>query len=335
MQAWRITAPRNIEMYESKSGEVTSPELVRVKIEMSAVTHRDLSLYKKGASSPIIPGRLAAGVISEAHPDDTFFTKSERVVIDPVIPCGKCIECRTGHSNHCPKKTVLGLNHDGLHTDFITLPVDAVHKLPPTVSFETALFTEYIAIALNALDKIDIKKGDHVAILAANKLGYVIAQLVAYYQAIPVVIDVDDVMLAYSKEAGVPYIFNPDKTNVRDEVVSITGGRLCEKVIYLTNTPKSINTALSVCAYNGIICAVGYEEADVQADFAEICKKQLTICTMDSGTGAFSSAINLLATKAVKIQDMLAETVAFDNLGKVYEETDSSELIFKTIPVKV
>ena len=98
MQAWRITGPRKIEIYESKSGEVSSPDLVRVKIETCAVTHRDVSLFRKGVSSPIIPGRLAAGVISEAHPDDTLFTKSERVVIDPIIPCGKCIECRTGHS---------------------------------------------------------------------------------------------------------------------------------------------------------------------------------------------------------------------------------------------
>lgn len=72
MQAWRITGPERIERYEAKSGEVSSPSLVRVKIEQFAVSSRDIKTYESGNGAPIIPGRHGAGVVSEAHADDGF-----------------------------------------------------------------------------------------------------------------------------------------------------------------------------------------------------------------------------------------------------------------------
>lgn len=334
MQAWRITAPKTMEKYEAKSGEVSSPELVRVKIEQFAVSKGDVRIYDTGAGAPIIPGRHGVGVISEAHPDDSFFVKSDRVVIDPYLPCGECIECKTGHREKCLKKRILGVNTDGLQTDFITLPAECVHKLPQIVPFESAIFTEYVAMAINAIDKTDVKKGDHVAVLAANKIGNIMAQLISYYQAIPIVIDSNEEMLSIASETGIPYVLNSEKTDIREEIVSLTGGRMCEKVIYLTNKPGLIDVGLSICAANGIFCAVGFEEFAVQADFSVICKKQLTVCTMNSGSGAFPSAINLLANKAVKTQKLVAGAIGFEDIPNAYANAGDVNFDVQSILVK-
>ncbi len=334
MQAWRIVAPKKIEKYEAKSGDVSSTEFVRVKIEQFAISRSDVKTYTSGSGAPIIPGRHGVGVISEAHAEDVFFKKSDRVVVDPYIACGECIECKTGHTERCLKRRILGRDTDGLQTDFITLPTECVHKLPQNVPFESAVFAEYVAMAINAIDKIDIKKGDHVAVLAANKIGNIMAQLIAYYQAIPIVIDNSDEMLALAVEAGIPYTLNPDKVDIKEEIVSMTGGRLCEKVIYMTNKPDQIDLGLSICAPYGIMCAVGYEQAEASADFAMICKKQLTVCTIDSGSNAFPTAINLLATKAVKTQLLIDKTVGFDDVPAVYKDADSVNFDAKSVLVK-
>ncbi|MEG1710344.1 MAG: alcohol dehydrogenase catalytic domain-containing protein [Clostridia bacterium] len=333
MKAWNLIAPKQLEMVTSQSAPVTNSELVKVKIEIGALSFTDVHSYNGNSSKfPIILGRHGVGVISEVYPsDDSFFIKSDRVVIDPVIPCGQCMECKTGHFKNCSNKKILGVNADGLQTDFITLPIDTVHKIPQNIPFETAVFTEYVALAVNALDKINIQKGDHVAILASNKIGYVIAQLVAYYQGIPVMIDNNEKALADARDVGVFYTFNSDKVDTIEEVFSITGGRMCDKVIYLTNTPKNINTALQLCAYNGIVCASGYEKPNQTADFSLICKKQLTVYTIDSGFGSFPTAINLLANKAVKVSGLICDTVSFESLDKAYELSQTSDLIFKSL----
>ena len=63
------------------------------------------------------------------------------------------------------------------------------HRIPDQMPYTTAIFSEYVSMALNIIDKLNLKAGDHVAIMGASKLGYVLAQLVTYYQGIAIAID--------------------------------------------------------------------------------------------------------------------------------------------------
>jgi Zn-dependent alcohol dehydrogenases len=229
MKAWRLNGPEQLEMISDTSASVDNPSLVKVKIEMCDLSYTDKINYDKGTSKPTILGRHGVGLISEVFDENCFLKKSDRVVIDPMMPCGNCFDCKTGNNKNCMYKYRLGVNCDGLQTDFITLPIESVHKLPLTIPFETAMFTEYVAMAINIINKIDIEKGDHVAILASNKIGNIVGQLVAYYQGIPVIIDDNESALTAARDAGVNYTFNTNKSDVVDEVFSITGGRMCEK----------------------------------------------------------------------------------------------------------
>ena len=332
MKAWKLIAPKTLEFFTSTSAPVDSPAVVKVKIEMAAMSHTDFIRYNSpNGDYPFIPGRHAAGFISEVYDSpDSFFVKSDRVVIDPVLPCGECVACKTGHPNQCNFKKILGVNTNGLYTDFITLPVDAVHRIPQAIPFETAVFTEYVAMAVNTMDKIDIKKGDHVAILGSNKIGYVTAQIISYYQGIPVIIDNNEEALEEARSVGISYALNTDKTDVIEEVFSLTGGRLCEKVIYLTNTSKEVDTALDLCAYGGVPCLDGYVPPKSFADFEETFNKQLTINTVNSGYGCFPAAINLLANKTVSVNGSMSEKDPFDKLDTIFANTKEEDLIRKS-----
>jgi hypothetical protein len=99
----------------------------------------------------------------------------------------------------------------------------------------------------------------------------------------------------------------------------------------LTNTPQNLQYALQLCACNGIICAFGSDESNHTTDFGTICNKQLSILTVNSGYGSFSNAINLLANKAVKINNLIDKTVDFNTLNEIYKQTDTEALKYKSI----
>ena len=103
MKAWKLIAPKTLEFFTSTSAPVDSPAVVKVKIEMAAMSHTDFIRYNSpNGDYPFIPGRQAAGFISEVYDSpDSFFVKSDRVVIDPVLPCGECVAGKTGHPNQC------------------------------------------------------------------------------------------------------------------------------------------------------------------------------------------------------------------------------------------
>ena len=100
----------------------------------------------------------------------------------------ECYFCKTQDYCNCQNMGIYGLNRDGFLRDFAVLPPKNLRLLPENVQIGDAIFVEYIATAIRLLDKIDIQKGDHVAIMGGDILGNIIAQLVIYYQAIPILI---------------------------------------------------------------------------------------------------------------------------------------------------
>lgn len=83
-----------------------------------------------------------------------------------------CPFCRSGLSNHCPERLVLGI-HDlpGGYAPWFLAPVGALRAIPADVSTDNAVLIEPLAAALNAVQSIEIREGDRVAVLGPRKLG--------------------------------------------------------------------------------------------------------------------------------------------------------------------
>ncbi|MDD4292161.1 MAG: alcohol dehydrogenase catalytic domain-containing protein [Clostridia bacterium] len=330
MKAWEIVAPEQINAIASAGTTVSDPRLVKVKIEMSTISSSDKKSFESDKTTfPLIPGRHGTGIVSETAGTDCFLQKGDKVVVDPYIPCGKCSACRNEDYRDCSNMQILGVTENGLYCDFVTLPVDSVLKIPTTLGFESAVFAEYVSLAVNALSKINISKGDYVAIVSGSKLGYFIAQLVSYYQGVPILIDQNDEMLALAKNCGIEYTINPLKSKVMDEVYSLTGGRMCEKSVYLTSNNSNGNLAVSLCGYKATLCLCGLHHASAPIDLKTVCDKQLTIVTENNGHGSMPTAINLLAKKAVVTSGIVLDRIGFDQIGEYMKNADAKALVYK------
>lgn len=324
MKRWQLTQPNKLLLDESPAIPVEQGQ-IKVKLERALISYTDYTIYKGILAVPKYPltlGRQGVGVVSEAA--DSKFIKGQRVVIEPYIKCNNCLFCKTDRSDTCQYMKILGVDTDGFFCDFINVPAVNVHVIPEHLSYEKALFADYVSIALNIVDSLDINKGEHVAILSANKLGYILAQIVSYYQAIPIVIDTNDECLDCVSNVNVDYVFNSQSVNVAREVFNITGGRMCEKVVYPTNTSVKIKDALDICTSCGKLCIAGViPEAD-EADLSVIFAKRLTINTVNNGCGNYKSAINLLATDAVVVNQLYTGGCSFNILDKYIETCDLS-----------
>jgi threonine dehydrogenase-like Zn-dependent dehydrogenase len=91
-----------------------------------------------------------------------------------------CPFCRSGLANHCPDRLVLGI-HDlpGGFAPWFLAPVGALRRIPSSVSTENAVLIEPLAAALNAVQSIEIRQGDRVAVLGPRKLGMLVVDELA------------------------------------------------------------------------------------------------------------------------------------------------------------
>lgn len=337
MKAWIMEEPKKLRMQEF--GPTALPEnKVKVKIEEVLFASSDYAIYSGIAKRnyPFIFGRNAVGVVSElGDKNSMLLQKLDRVVIEPNIPCDNCDECRDGNIQDCSNMQELGYNCNGLLQNFVDLPYTLLHKLPDNLSNEKALFVSYVAFCLNIVDALNVEKGRHIAIFSSTKTGLILAQLLAYYQAVPVFISNVDELLDMAREMGIFYCFNPEETDVAQEILMITGGRMCSELVFFSDSDFKMKDVYNAAAVNANICLAGYSNKDSNLSVAQICEKHIKIFGVYNGAGNFSSAINLLVTNTVNVDALIGDMINFADLSQQLQTVKPEELVLKSKVIKV
>ena len=201
MKGWHLVDKNLIEekIIEEPFDSLTQ---AKVKITKTLVTLNDAISFSEGENKGLVLGGHAIGVVSESGENLFNLQKGTRVYINPVISCNKCFNCENGESTKCADVKVAGEDFHGFLRDFISAESSNLYYLPESVSDDQALFIDHVSLSLAIIDKLDIQKGDHVAIIGATNLGIILSQILIYYQAVPILIDVDDEALQIAKSSG-------------------------------------------------------------------------------------------------------------------------------------
>ena len=337
MKAWILQKPDEMRLTESAPTKLAENN-VKIKVEEVLLTKSDFETFKgdKEREYPFVLGRNAVGVVSEVFDKaNSMFKKMDRVVVEPYIPCENCYECLQGDFKRCSEMQELGYNSNGLLQNFVDLPYTALHRLPDNLSNERALYVSYVSFCLNVIDSLKLEKGRHIAIFSSTKTGLILAQLVSYYQAVPIFISNKEELLAAAREMGVFYCFNPEASEVAKEVLVVTGGRMCKEIVYFSDSDFKMKDIYEVAAMNANVCLAGYSAKDSRLTIAQICQKHLNISGVYNGLGNFSSAINLLVTGTVNVDKLIGKTLNFEKLDEQLKNVTADELTLKSMVIKV
>ncbi|MCX4285835.1 MAG: alcohol dehydrogenase catalytic domain-containing protein [Clostridia bacterium] len=337
MKAWILEDAKKLRLQEF-APTVLSENKVKIKIEEILLSKSDYNIYsgESKRTYPFVFGRNAVGVVSDVgDKGNSLLQKMDRVAIEPYIPCDACSECKDEDYQNCSNMQELGHNCNGLLQNFIDLPYSLLHKLPDQLSTEKALYVSYVAFCLNVVDALNLEKGRHIAIFASTKTGLLLAQLVAYYQAVPIFISNVDALLDMARDMGIFYCFNPEKNNVEHEILMVTGGRMCSELVFFSDSDFRMRDVYDAAAVNANICLAGYSNKDSKLSVAQICEKHLKVFGVYNGAGNFSSAINLLVTNTVNVDALLGETIDFETLDKSLAEMQPDDLLLKSKIIKV
>lgn len=328
-QDGKLTKINKAELYDNVDSS-------KVKIVKTLVTPEDLDTIAgdcKDTAYPVIPGRIAIGQISDANAN-AYLTKGTRVYVSPIENCGKCPACIEGKFEDCSSLSIAGKNATGFLRDFAVLPNKNLHQLPPSVGDKDALLIDYIAVCLSAIEKLDIKKGEHVAVIGGGVLGTILALLIIYIQAVPILIDNNNENLARSRSVGVYYTFFSDN-KVEREVSDRTGARMAQKVVYISDSNINTDLALKLAAHNATIGFVGYTSPSLKVSFSEAMKKQLRFVCVTNGWGMEEQAINVLANKEIDFSCFSFPSIKFETCETALKKAakEQSESVARILPL--
>lgn len=322
MKGWKLVEPLTLKEQEYEVNN-ENESLSKVKITKSLITRSDVLRYNGEIETQnVVLGSSGIGVIVETETNLFGLEKGKRVYVEPNRGCGECYNCKNGSYTDCSNLQVAGEDFNGFLCDFTTAPTDKLFLLPDSVSDTDALFLGHISTALEIIDLLKIQKGDYVAIIGANSLGIIISQLLMYYQAVPIVMTNDEDNYERAKKSGIYYVLNKDE-NWQKEVSVITGGRLAENVIYISDCNISSSKAFSIASHNANVVFTG-TTFRTALPFMQAIKKQLTILCINNGFGNTASSINLLANKALNLSNLNVSTTTYNGVPQVFKKLNDA-----------
>ncbi len=320
---------------QGKISEVNKMEICenvdssKIKITKVLLTPEDFATLKgeDGVNYPIIPGRVAIGQISDSS-EGAYLSKGTKVFINPILPCGECANCLANNSDECNNFKRAGKEINGFLRDFAVVNNSQLFFLPDTIKGNEAMLIEHMSLALATIDKLQIAKGEHVAVIGGGLVGLLISMLIIYYQGVPILIDGSQEKLERSRLAGVYYnLFSDNK--LEKEVLELTGAHMAQKVIYIADSNINTDLALKLAANNINVGFVGFSAPNLKVNFNLAMKKQLSFSCITSGYGYTEQAINMIANKAIDLSVFNLETVKYEDcvakIKTVAKQSDLSE----------
>jgi threonine dehydrogenase-like Zn-dependent dehydrogenase len=190
MRALVVRAPREVKL-ETVSDPVVGDDEVLVAPLLAGMCGTDLELIDGSLDPayvryPLILGHEWVGELL----DDVIGVagSGERVVVEGIVPCGVCDECRIGATNRCTTYDEIGFTRPGAIAERIAVPRRLVHRIDGSVNVDDAVLIEPMAVVWRALTRLPLREHLNVAVVGDGTIALLAAHLIRLFNPVRVVV---------------------------------------------------------------------------------------------------------------------------------------------------
>jgi L-iditol 2-dehydrogenase len=323
MRAAVLHAPGDLRIEETPRPEI-GPTEVLVNIKAVGVCGSDLHLFNNGRiatsimTRPLILGHEAAGEVVAAGAAVAGIKCGDRVVIEPGISCGHCEFCTRGEYNLCRSQAFKGIpDTQGCLADFVAMPQQYVHKLPPGVGYAEGTVIEPFAVALQGLSEGQVRAGQSVAVLGGGPVGLMVLQGALATGAGPVtVVDLYEKRLALAGRLGAAHTVNAGQEDAVQVIRSLTDDRGADVVLETSGASAVAAQTIKVVRRGGTVVFVGVGCGDVTFDVNTITRSRLKLTGTFRYANQYPVAIGLAAVGRVDLGAVITHRFPLEGAGE-------------------
>lgn len=259
------------------------PGWVVVRVKACALNHLDLwqrrGLDRVRLPMPHISGAEVAGTIAELGADVTGLTVGQRVVLQPGLSCGRCLQCLSGRDFLCKAYDVLGYQSDGGYAELVTVPAVNVIPLPDHIDFiAAAAFPLTFLTAWHMLYAGGrLSSSDTVLVVAAGSgVGQAAVQLARTARARVIATARGAVKCAKALALGADAVIDSTVEDVPKRVKALTDGRGVDIVIEHVGVATWASSVRSLATGGRLVTCGATTGFDATLDLRHLFARQLT-----------------------------------------------------------
>ncbi len=264
---------------------------------------------------PLVMGHEIVGELVEGTSRDGA-KPGAKVLIDPVLTCGKCFHCRHGQSHLCPVGDLMGRERNGGFAQFVAVRPENVYALPDGIDLTAAPMMQVLTTCLHASEMARIEPGETVVITGLGVTGQMHVQL-AKAAGAGTVIGISrnppkrDLALKLGADLAVTHGEEAD-----DAVLSATNGRGADVIIESVGALSVLGEAMDLARIGGRIVPFGiYTASQAELPFYQLYFKELQILNARAAQARhFPASIELVANGKLDITSLLSHRVPFRQL---------------------
>ena len=281
MKALVLLQDKLLEYRDVPEPEKLGPDSVLVRVAYSGICNSDIHRGFEGGAYhyPLIMGHEFSGCVEESSPGSRF-SRGDRVVAYPLLPCRRCIPCRSGDFAQCLDYDYFGSRRNGGFAEYVCVPESNLFPVPARVDLLHAALTEPCAVAQHGVNRLSVRPGNSGAVFGVGPIGNMVAQLLRIRGCSPIfTVDIQESKLEVAEKMG----FIPINARLGDPVAAIkekTRGHGADRVVEACGLPQTFLQVIKVAAGSGEIVFLGNIKGQFvisQEDFSGILRRELKI----------------------------------------------------------
>jgi threonine dehydrogenase-like Zn-dependent dehydrogenase len=256
---------------------------------------------------PLVMGHEFAGVVVAAG-EGAARWEGARVAVNPLAGCGRCRLCAAGRENLCPRRTLIGVHHDGAFADLVRAPAANVRALPDAMSARAGALVEPLANGVHAV-RLGLA-GEPVRralVIGAGTIGLMTLQaaLLSGIEHVAV-LEPHDERRERALGLGAHETYG-DADDAREALLAATDGLGADLTLDAVGAEVTRRLAVTLVAPGARAVCIGLAADDTTLGFHDIVRGQITIQGSYAYTMAdFEQALEWLAEERVSVGELAA-----------------------------
>lgn len=339
MKAAKLLGCRNLQVVETPT-PVVQPGWVLIKVLYCGICGSDVQKYTRTESpahylSTNVLGHEILGKVWKTDCDNTLFTTGDIVVVMPLLSCGECACCRSGHVAHCVQSGAIGRTVQGGFAEYVLTPYSNVRKVPVGADPIISTLADPMACALHMIQQPDtsvVQK--HCLVIGDGAIGLALCLALDHNGGDVTLVSTHELHRELAFKLGIKAVDlseGMEFINKFDLVFECVGRRQAD----------TLNIAISACCPQGKIIIGGVYDFEFMAPvyLREIGRKELHICGANSFRDCviksdFMDALTLLHTLESKARLLCSMIVPLSEIAEAFELL-SQRLLSDNLLVKI
>jgi threonine dehydrogenase-like Zn-dependent dehydrogenase len=302
--------------------QIENEDQILIEVKACGICGTDLKILEGGhpANDNIILGHEFVGIVKEVGASVEDLKVNDKVVIDPNEKCGYCINCRRGHSNLCEymaSGTTFGIFQHGGFAKYSVIPRSCIFKLPNNIDLTAAALIEPLSCAVHCHNLADVKESDNVVIMGAGPMGLIIESVIRKHPIKRLIcVELDEWRIQKALEIGADYVINPQKQNIKEEVMKITNDEGADVIIDAVGFSETFENSLKIWASGAHLILFGQDfRAEAKIKPNDLVRYQRKITGSYIGYAEdFLDAIELIANKIIDYDRIITHKIPLNEL---------------------